>query len=299
MQNNYHSKFILSPILNILKETVTACIGIGDGIETQSLSEYVLKTTFLKMTGASEQKLKCICWEIATYDYDYRYRYLKKNYGECSRYEDKNNIYSDLAAIILKIDDSFSVSSIFDNLDITGKIREHIDHNIIKAIKNQEKKTKKKLSEENKEKMMKGMLDYYTRKGLCENEKNILKRQVLLEKIYYKITDTLNSSSLVIWKQHDYEFYKVKWKKLLSMNYATNELFDKNLQEFYRTIVYDYRNRCAHNLTSYQNNLPTLKTLVEHSFDYENYFFRFAILVLLDEIFMRLYHAYLISTENI
>lgn len=299
MQNNYHSKFILSPILNILKETVTACIGIGDGIETQSLSEYVLQTTFLKMTGASEQKLKCICWEIATYDYDYRYRYLKKNYGECSRYEDKNNIYSDLAAIILKIDDSFSVSSIFDDLDITGKIREYIDHNIIKAIKNQEKKTKKKLSEENKEKMMKGMLDYYTRKGLCENEKNILKRQVLLEKIYYKITDTLNSSSLVIWKQHDYEFYKVKWKKMLSMNYATNELFDKNLQVFYRTIVYDYRNRCAHNLTSYQNNLPTLKTLVEHSFDYENYFFRFAILVLLDEIFMRLYHAYLISTENI
>ncbi|MBR3435891.1 MAG: hypothetical protein IKG88_08405 [Bacteroidales bacterium] len=299
MQNNYHTKFILSPVLNILKETVTACTGIGDGIETQSLSEYVLQTTFLKMTGASEQKLKCICWEIATYDYDYRYRYLKKNYGECSRYEDKNSIYSDLRAIILKTDDSFSVSSIFDDLDITGKINEHIDNNITKAIKNQEKKTKKKLSEENKEKMMKGMRDYYTRKGLCENEKSILKRQVLQEKIHCKIIDILNNSSLVIWEQHDYEFYKVEWKKMLSMNYATNELFDNNLQEYYRTIVYNHRNRCAHNLTSYQNNLPTLRTIVEKSFDYENYFFRFALLVLLDEVFMRLYNAYLISTENV
>ena len=59
-----------------MRETVTACTGIGDGVETQSLCEYVLQTTFLKMTGASEQKLKCICWEIATYDYEYRHRYL-------------------------------------------------------------------------------------------------------------------------------------------------------------------------------------------------------------------------------
>ena len=88
MRNNTHTKFILTPILSILKESIIACRGIGIGIETQALSEYVLQTTFLKMTGALEQKMKCICWEIASNDYEYRYQYLKKNYGECSSYKD-------------------------------------------------------------------------------------------------------------------------------------------------------------------------------------------------------------------
>lgn len=68
MQSNRHERFILSPIISILQDAVNASAGIGDGVEKQSLGEYVLQTTFLKMTGASEQKLKCICWEMATND---------------------------------------------------------------------------------------------------------------------------------------------------------------------------------------------------------------------------------------
>ena len=81
MQNNEQGKFILTPIADILQETVNACKGIGQGIETQSLGEYVLQTTFLKMTGAQEQKLKCICWEMATIDYRYRYQFLEGDGG--------------------------------------------------------------------------------------------------------------------------------------------------------------------------------------------------------------------------
>ena len=94
MYNSRHTKFILSSLATILKEAVSACSSIGDGIETQPLSEYIFQTTFLKMTGASEQKMKCICWEMATNDYQYRYQFLKKNYGECSSYDDKNSIYT-------------------------------------------------------------------------------------------------------------------------------------------------------------------------------------------------------------
>lgn len=110
MQSSIHSKFILTPIIDILQDAVNACAGIGNGVETQPLGEYVLQTTFLKMTGASEQKLKCICWEMATNDYDYRYRYLKKNYGECSSYGDKSSIYKDIIERIGKIDSSFRVT---------------------------------------------------------------------------------------------------------------------------------------------------------------------------------------------
>lgn len=37
---------------------------------------------------------------------------------------------------------------------------------------------------------------------------------------------------------------------------------------------------------------------MEEDFDTENYFFRFAILILIDEIFMRLYKNYIIDLEN-
>ncbi len=117
MQGNNHTKFILTPILNILKETVIACRGIGYGIETQSICEYVMQTTFLKMTGALEQKMKCICWEIASNDYEYRYQYLKKKYGECSNFKDKNSVYKDLIKAIVKLNKAFDYNSIFSDIE--------------------------------------------------------------------------------------------------------------------------------------------------------------------------------------
>ncbi len=299
MQNNNHTTFIMTPLLKILKETVTACVGIGTGVETQSISEYVLQTTFLKMTGASEQKLKCICWEIATYDYDYRYRYLKKNYGECSSYEDKNFIYKDLIDAIKKINDSFSVSSIFKDIDITDKISDYIDNILIKqAIKNQEKKSGKPMSEENKAKMKVGMKKHYMLKGICQDGIDTIQRTCLIERVNKELISNINTSLLIVWKQHDYLFYEKNWRNMFQPQYAMSELFDANLQNRYKNIVYTHRNRCAHNLLSYQNNLPTLKTLANEEYDYENYFFRFAILILIDEIFMRLYKEYLQSLEK-
>ena len=125
----------MTPIASILRDTVTACNGIGNGIETQSLAEYVLQTTFLKMTGAQEQKLKCICWEMATNDYDYRYHYLKKDYGECSSYSDKNSIYRDLVEMIVKYDTTFSVAELFCDVDISSKENVLIDKKIKEAKK--------------------------------------------------------------------------------------------------------------------------------------------------------------------
>ena len=93
-----HTKFILTPVFEILKDCVNATKGIGTGIETYPLCDYIMQTTFLKMTGASEQKLKCILWEIATNDYTFRYEFLRPqtNYGECSRMEEKNKVFRDL-----------------------------------------------------------------------------------------------------------------------------------------------------------------------------------------------------------
>ena len=105
MYHNIHSDFILAPILEVFAEGVNACKGVGDGIETHPLSEYVLSSLFLKATGAQEQKLKCVCWEIATHDYDFRYRFMRGDFqlGECSDYKSKNKICSYLQEQITKL----------------------------------------------------------------------------------------------------------------------------------------------------------------------------------------------------
>lgn len=92
-----HTDFILSPITRLIKETVIACKGVGDGMETSTIAEHILQSLFLQMTGFQEQKMKCICWEMATYDYDYRYKRFKQNVlGECSNYKEKNQVINDI-----------------------------------------------------------------------------------------------------------------------------------------------------------------------------------------------------------
>ncbi len=293
MQSSIHSKFIQTPIIGILQDAVNACAGIGYGVETQPLKEYVLQTTLLKMTGASEQKLKCICWEMATNDYNYRYRYLKKNYGECSSYDDKSCIYKDIVERITRIDNSFNLARIFDDVDVTIKEKAFIEQKIDNAIENEKKRKKGKFTEDDANKLRKGMTANQAKHGLSEMERLILGRIVLSENIQKEIDKVIGSSIVALWEQKNYNNYKKMWGDMTEYVFADgNTLLGKELQMFYTDYVYAQRNRCAHNLVSYQNNLPTIKTLVDKNNIYNNYYLYFSILVLLDEIFVRLYKAY-------
>ena len=89
MYCDIHTDFILTPLFDIFKDGVNACAPLSKGIENSSLGEYFLQSLFLRLTGAQEQKMKCICWAIASNDYRYRYEYQNvKHYGECSDYSD-------------------------------------------------------------------------------------------------------------------------------------------------------------------------------------------------------------------
>ena len=236
MQYNIHQKFIKTPIANILKDAIRSCSPIGYGIETQALCEYIMQTTFLKMTGASEQKLKCIIWEIATYDYDYRYKILSKPLGECSQYKDKKRIYDEVGETIKEIDRSARTEALFEEeekIEIAVKVKE-------------------------------------------------------------QMTRTLSDSLFTVWLHRDFTaFNQLKENELLQNN---NDVFlGKTLKDYYETKVYRHRNRCAHNLRSYQDNLPTFLTLSEENYEGENYFKMFFVLILMDELYMQLYEKYLKS----
>ncbi len=111
VQPDNHIQFILRPELTILKEAIWSLNATNGGIEAYPINGYLLHSLFLKLTGAHEQKLKCICWEMACRDYEYRYeRFEQKSYGECSNYKDKCLVYNDLLGSITKLDETFTVT---------------------------------------------------------------------------------------------------------------------------------------------------------------------------------------------
>ena len=244
MYTSQHSEFILTPLLNILKDGISASRAIGDGMDAYPMGEYLMQSLFLKMTGAQEQKMKCICWELATLDYEYRYDFLNnKNYGECSSYDSKNSIFNDLIAIIKKQDSSFEPSSLIDS--------------------------------------------------------------VFLATVQSKILNMYLSSNLVAFQNKEFVFFKGKFRSLLHVNqlkYPNDSksypLFQSTLHKRYDEIVYKHRNRCAHNTLSYQTNKPDFSVLASSDFSYHSYFFRFAIIILIDEIFMVLFKKYLSMQHN-
>lgn len=240
---NKHTDFILSPITDILDDVVSASAGIGSGIETFPLFDYIMQSVFLKMTGFQEQKMKCICWEMATNDYEYRYEFTKTPLGECSNYKDKQTIYKDLIKLIKKQNPGFNIST-----DI--------------------------------------------------NKVNILANTTS------EITDRFSGTNLSIWAQKSFNEFGSIWSGILYTYFANDDfnLFTGisvgSLKKIYEDHLYKQRNRIAHNTQSYQQNLPTLKALVNDDYKYENYFIYFSVLILIDSIFIELYKKYLIVLED-
>lgn len=226
-----HTDFILTPNSEILKEFVSANKGIGNGIETYSLSEYTFQSVFLKLTGAQEQKMKCICWELATDDYEYRYeRYTKKRLGECSDYDEKNTVYKDLISAIKKLQLDFDQAAFFD-------------------------------------------------------------RQVISQQTIAEITNLFAGSNLATWSEQAYLEFTQNNQVLPHSQFASVALFENVLQKRYE-LLYRHRNRCAHNTLSYQENLPAFKSLYNSDHKYDNYFVRFALLILIDTIVIKLFQKY-------
>lgn len=107
---NPHRKFIETSITNILKEAVQAINTVGSGIETYPLLDYVMQSVFIKMTGAQEQKMKCIAWELATNDFAFRQDFLKNFNVQFSEYKHKNMLYTELFEQINKVVKDFSLN---------------------------------------------------------------------------------------------------------------------------------------------------------------------------------------------
>lgn len=220
----------MTPVSSIIDETGRACSSLGNGIEIHPLGAYVMQTTFLRMTGASEQKLKCICWETASFDFDFRYKFLRNPLGECSSYDDKTGIY--------------------------GKIREFLSsHGIDPELSDAEK-------------------------------------DLIIDTCTNGFDKQLATSPLIWWFEKEYLDYKSTRKALTRNDFALpskKKLLGTDLEEQFKATVYRQRNRYAHNLTSYQMNIPTFSQLAKQDNMTCNHFAMMSLLILLDGVFMALF----------
>lgn len=252
MFTDIHSNFISEPLEIVLRNGINACSSISGGIETFPMAEYYMQSLFLRMTGAQEQKMKCICWELATNDYSYRYEYMRnKNYGECSSYEEKNKICNDIIRCIRNREPEFSPYRILDDNSVGIN----------------------KLAE------MKWQHEF-------QNKLN-------------DILSLFEDSYLTMCYPREYRCFKdelirkFQSKDFCIINKNGISLLGGGMVAFYKDIVYAHRNRCAHNTVSYQRNLPSFMTLSDNEYKYHNYFYRYALLVLIDVVIMKVYDYYM------
>ena len=300
-----HSRFIRTPLASILKDGANACRGVGYGIETCPLCDHVMQSLFLKMTGAQEQKMKCICWELATDDYDFRYRYLRqKNLAEFSTYGDKNFVYNEMCAAIE--DDCCTVYLAQARLRQMERKKNELE------FKKKEVKTKGMSPNETETMEQRIGCEIGTIQALIKETEGKIKQMgsqsstknggfaidcdARLRILNEAIKDTKEFARTVLGygDEHGRLFFENNVSLVIDKDDfgKTGSLFEKNLENIYADVVYKHRNRCAHNTTSYQENLPAFDSLAQDDYQLCSYYFRFAILLLIDGIFRHLYQEY-------
>ncbi len=249
-----HEQFILTPVGYILTDSASATSLVSQGIDSYPLCEYIMQSTFLRMTGFMEQKMKCICWELATDDYDYRYkRYNKKNaLGECSRYDEKQSVFSDLVKQIRKHDTPFLSISNDERASMfrASKLNVYIYHRNIR----------------NKGWLLRSYHDFET---LVDN---LDKACIGKENGKGQLTEIFDNS-----------------KKYIGKVGTCEDAFDS---------LVDHRNHCAHNLNSYEQNVPSFFAMQQKKHSFDNYFLRFFLLILMDNLFMCLFQKYIDVSDS-
>ena len=274
-----HTDFILTPITTILEEAVAATSSIGDGIETYPLCDYILQATFLKMTGFQEQKMRCIAWELGTNDFEFRYWWLEKaNLGTYSSYDHKNNIYKEFYQVLKRINIDFSIidinkKSLLDNA--THKINEIFkDSNLISWVR--------------------ADFSYFVSDDWTDIDQFLKDGN----NMFVSIPNESNRPKKPERKEKDSDqAYEDKLREYNSKYTIYIKNKEHNLRCKYE-IMFNQRNRLAHNTLSYQQNLPTLNKLVNETQESRNYFIWFGLLTLIDNIFIELYRLYQDGLED-
>ena len=256
-----HDDFILTPISKVLDDVHNATDCISVSIDTYPLCDYIIQSLFIKMTGFQEQKLKCICWELASIDYDFRRETFESwPYSTCSEYKHKNSIFSKMYSLLRERIPMFEFSKEEKRMFI-----DDAKNVVIRFYK--ESKMQSWLEKEYHDFSM--AFDYISEDCILTGGK-----------------------TMALFAQCEQCSLKGSKNKPRSCHFPEGQ----SMHEMYKEL-YANRNRCAHNVSSYQQNLPHLNTMASPSYIYRNYLLHFAILVFIDNVFISMYMKWLEATE--
>ena len=249
-----HQEFITSSVTDVFIEASAALSSIDDGMMMLKASDYILQTAFMKMTGFLEQKMKCICWEIASQCYEYRHGvFFKDRTCGFSSYKDKKLVLNDLIEELSRCNKGFEIDK-HQKQDMILQVEDDIDSfckvSCIPKIYSRQ---------------------YEVTKGLIKKIKpdNILPGPDKGKKMELFSGNVKGDGQGIITK-----------KGKIDLQYA------------YEEIVYKHRNRCAHNTICYQRNNPLIDVVSSADYPFYNYLSRFVILDLIDVIFIYVYNVW-------
>lgn len=251
MNRDEHITYIRSSLLNLMREVICTTNHLGNGMEANMVNGYLLQSLFLQMTGAQEQKMKCICWELATNDLTYRYKryYDGWSLSQCSTLNDKSHVYEDILTAILKIEPTYKLFA------------------------------------------------------------NDADKGAFINNVFNSVKSIFDATNLACFHKKKYDQFKTFFPSLRVANITpTNKHIFKNGEKDFPvskavadtemfavySLLYKHRNRCAHNTPSYQLNLPHLQELRDEKHQkYDNIFIFYTTLIMIDELFRRLFEKYM------
>lgn len=245
-----HCKFILTPISQLLDEAISSLSCIEVGLSTYPIADYFLKSLFLKMTGFQEQKLKCICWDMATVDYEYRYERYAHGFSarECSSYSDKCIVLHDIFNEIKKQNHNINLGNCINISTVISRVQRILD----------------------------GFYTDANLRGWLERDYNDYKKHFSILQSCFSFNENGN-------------IFKNKDSCPKNCRDAHSVCKEMRWNELYQCAVYNFRNQCAHNTCSYQREAIPLRQIYIGGDLCQNYFVRFHFLLLIDIIFVEYY----------
>ena len=253
-----HISFICTPLYGVLEDACEILADNSGRMLSNMSAEYILYSTFLKMTGAQEQKLKCICWEVATDNYEFRYKWQSGQFsiGECSRLEDKQKVLNMLFELVREKDHSFTISDT-DKIEIVNQSIGHV------------------------ERFMNASMIQHTMDRVHQDEFKLWKSTFDAIRSYPACILAISGNALKLSVKRDNCPTSFKG----ATTYGIDELYQ---------LQYNHRNRCAHNTTSYQEtDMALFRNLGSVDLYRYNYLIFFTLLLIIDDITIRLFKKYL------
>ena len=125
------------------------------------------------------------------------------------------------------------------------------------------------------------------------NAESDIDKEAILQSVKQTITDLFTSSNLRYCRSRHFMEFSENYNSIFMKDYFVKDgvLLLGKLYDAY-DCLYDFRNRCAHNVHSYQQNLPSLDVISDSKYVYENYYIRYALLLLIDKVYIQMYNTF-------